>query len=95
MSVQSPVRAQVTSVYNSEVNGSNILLTKNQEGCVILRLYDEQGKQINFSGIQITAEGVELNKQLNYFHIKSEHGGSITIYAPDLGCKIILNVLVK
>lgn len=93
--MQSPVRAQVTSVYNSEVNGSNILLTKNQEGCVILRLYDEQGKQINFSGIQITAEGVELNKQLNYFHIKSEYGGSITIYAPDLGCKIILNVLVK
>ena len=95
VSVQSPVRAQVTSVYNSEVNGSNILLTKNQEGCVILRLYNEQGKQINFSGIQITAEGVELNKQLNYFHIKSEYGGSITIYAPDLGCKIILNVLVK
>lgn len=63
--------------------------------CVILRLYDEQGKQINFSGIQITAEGVELNKQLNYFHIKREYGGSITIYAPDLGCKIILNVLVK
>ena len=71
-----------------------IFLSPNQSACVSIQIYSSTGQPVNFSGAQILTDGVQIKRDMNYFHISSQNGGKIIINLPDLGGIVTIFVAI-
>lgn len=92
--VETSLSCSLKAISDCEIGDNTILLKPNVQGCFTLQLKSENGDAINFSSAEIIADGVEIKRDMNYFHISSSSGGTITIYVPDLGAKLTILVFV-
>lgn len=93
--VEAPFTCALKAVANCQVEDDTVLLSPDEVGTFTIQLLSPSGEPINFSAIEIVTNGVELKRDMNYFHVSTISGGTITIYAPDLGGKIIISVAIS
>lgn len=82
--VVTQIKFVLTAVDNCTIDGNNIYVSSNAEACFMLELYTLDNQNIAFSSVEISTDGVEIEREVNNVNFSSVNGGVIVIYSPSL-----------
>lgn len=82
--VVTQIKFVLTAVDNCTIDGNNIYVSSNAEACFMLELYTLDGRNIAFSSVDISTDGVKIEREVNNVNFSSANGGVIVIYSPSL-----------